>query len=213
MKVLVADDHPLFRDGIVSLLAAAGFEVVGEACDGKEAVELARHLNPDLILMDVSMPRLSGLDALREVKREQPEIDIVMLTVSDEDDSLLEAARSGASGYLLKSLDADEFLALLEGIQSGEAPMTGRTAARLLEGMASGPKPPEHVNDLLTDREIELLNQVAHGLPNKAIAQQLSISENTVKYHMKNILSKLSVNNRTEAVAFGIRAGLIDPTS
>lgn len=213
MKILVADDHPLFRDGITSLLTAAGFEVIGEASDGSEAVRLALELEPDLVLMDVSMPRVSGIEALREIKRENPDLDVVMLTVSDQDDNLMAAAESGASGYLLKSLDAEEFLSLLRGIQAGEAPLTRKTAARLLDRMASGVRTPSAANDLLTPREIELLNQVALGLPNKSVAQVLSISENTVKYHMKNILSKLDVNNRTEAVAFGIRAGLVDPQS
>lgn len=211
MRVLVADDHSLFRDGIVSLLEAAGYEVVAEAGDGQEAVELAVEFKPDLVLMDVSMPRLTGIEALRTLKDSMPELDVVMLTVSDEDENLVSAAQAGASGYLLKSLDAEEFLSLLSGIQAGEAPMTRRTAARLLEGMAGGSKSDQSMSDLLTEREVELLNQVALGLPNKAIAQELSISENTVKYHMKNILSKLNVNNRTEAVAHGIRAGLIKP--
>lgn len=213
MRVLVADDHSLFRDGIVSLLEAAGYEVVAEAGDGQEAVNLAQELKPDLVLMDVSMPRLSGIEALRALKASMPELDVVMLTVSDEDENLVSAAQAGASGYLLKSLDAEEFLGLLKGIQAGEAPMTRRTAARLLESVASGSRPEQPSSDLLTEREIELLNQVALGLPNKAIAQELTISENTVKYHMKNILSKLNVNNRTEAVAHGIRAGLINPES
>lgn len=211
MRVLVADDHSLFRDGIVSLLEAAGLEVVGEAGDGREAVKLAQELKPDLVLMDIAMPRMSGLQALREMKERLPESNVVMLTVSDDDENLVKAAQAGASGYLLKSLDAEEFLSLLNGIQAGEAPMTRKTTARLLERMASGPPPKPADHDLLTEREIELLGQVALGLPNKAIAQELSISENTVKYHMKNILAKLDVNNRTEAVAIGLRTGLINP--
>ncbi len=213
MRVLVADDHPLFRDGIVSLLEAAGFEVVGQVGDGASAVEAAERLSPDLILMDVTMPKLNGIQALSKIKEKKPEVEVVMLTVSDDDDDLSAAAQAGASGYLLKSLDSDEFLSLLEGIKAGEAPLTRRTAARLLRLMSGSASDSRSSATYLTARELELLGLVADGLPNKAIAQELSISENTVKYHMKNILSKLDVHNRTEAVAQAIRAGLIAPQS
>ncbi len=213
MRVLVADDHPLFRDGIVSLLEAAGFEVVGQVGDGASAVEAAERLSPDLILMDVTMPKLNGIQALSKIKEKKPEVEVVMLTVSDDDEDLSAAAQAGASGYLLKSLDSDEFLSLLEGIKAGEAPLTRRTAARLLRLMSGSGSDSRSSATYLTARELELLGLVADGLPNKAIAQELSISENTVKYHMKNILSKLDVHNRTEAVAQAIRAGLIAPQS
>ncbi len=213
MRVLVADDHPLFRDGIVSLLEAAGFEVVGQVGDGASAVEAAERLSPDLILMDVTMPKLNGIQALSKIKEKKPEVEVVMLTVSDDDEDLSAAAQAGASGYLLKSLDSDEFLSLLEGIKAGEAPLTRRTAARLLRLMSGSASDFRSSATYLTARELELLGLVADGLPNKAIAQELSISENTVKYHMKNILSKLDVHNRTEAVAQAIRAGLIAPQS
>ncbi len=213
MRVLVADDHPLFRDGIVSLLEAAGFEVVGQVGDGASAVEAAERLSPDLILMDVTMPKLNGIQALSKIKEKKPEVEVVMLTVSDDDEDLSAAAQAGASGYLLKSLDSDEFLSLLEGIKAGEAPLTRRTAARLLRLMSGSASDSRSSTTYLTARELELLGLVADGLPNKAIAQELSISENTVKYHMKNILSKLDVHNRTEAVAQAIRAGLIAPQS
>ncbi len=213
MRVLVADDHPLFRDGIVSLLEAAGFEVVGQVGDGASAVEAAERLSPDLILMDVTMPKLNGIQALSKIKEKKPEVEVVMLTVSDDDEDLSAAAQAGASGYLLKSLDSDEFLSLLEGIKAGEAPLTRRTAARLLRLMSGSASDSRSSATYLTARELELLGLVADGLPNKAIAQELSISENTVKYHMKNILSKLDVHNRTEAVAQAIRAGLIAPQS
>lgn len=211
MRVLVADDHSLFRDGIISLLEAAGFDVVGQAGDGQAAVEAALRLRPDLVLLDITMPQLSGLEALRLIKRELPETQVVMLTVSDDDADLFEAIESGALGYLLKNLSADQFFEMLDGLQRGEAAMTRQTTTRLMKGLADlSPQRAELVQSL-TQREIELLRLVAEGMSNKAIAQTLSISENTVKYHMRNILQKLGVQNRTEAVTQAIRAGLLDP--
>ncbi len=215
MRVLVADDHSLFRDGIISLLEAAGFEVVGQVGDGQAAVEAVLRLRPDLVLMDITMPRMSGLEALRIIKQMLPETQVVMLTVSDEDADLFEAIRSGASGYLLKSLNAEEFLTMLNGLQRGEAAMTRKTTARLIRGLTESSSRPQHDRSVqrLTEREIELLRLVAEGMSNKAIAHALSVSENTVKYHMKNILQKLNAQNRTEAVTHAIRAGLLDLTS
>ena len=211
MRVLVADDHSLFRDGIISLLEAAGFEVVGQAGDGQAAVEAALRLRPDLVLLDITMPQLSGLEALRLIKRELPETQVVMLTVSDDDADLFEAVESGALGYLLKDLSADQFFEMLDGLQRGEAAMTRQTTTRLMKGLADPSLQRAEPAQSLTEREIELLRLVAEGMSNKAIAQTLSISENTVKYHVKNILQKLGVQNRTEAVTQAIRAGLLDP--
>jgi DNA-binding NarL/FixJ family response regulator len=211
MRVLVADDHALFRDGIISLLKAAGFEVVGQAGDGQAAVEAALRLRPDLVLLDITMPRLSGLEALRLIKAELPETQVVMLTVSDDDADLSEAVEAGALGYLLKNLTADQFFEMLDGLQRGEAAMTRQTTARLMKGLADlSPQRAEPAQSL-TQREVELLRLVAEGMSNKAIAQTLSISEDTVKYHIRNILRKLGVQNRTEAVTQAIRAGLLDP--
>jgi DNA-binding NarL/FixJ family response regulator len=211
MRVLVADDHSLFRDGITSLLEAAGFEVVGQAGDGQAAVEAALRLRPDLVLLDIAMPYLSGLEALRLIKRELPETQVVMLTVSDDDADLLEAVESGALGYLLKDLSADQFFEMLDGLQRGEAAMTRQTTTRLMKRLADLPYQQAEPVESLTQREIELLGLVAEGMSNKAIAQTLSISENTVKYHVRNILQKLGVRTRTEAVTQAIRAGLLDP--
>ena len=209
MRVLVADDHSLFRDGIVSLLEAAGFEVVGQVGDGQSAVEAAMQLRPDVVLMDIAMPHMGGLEALRRIKAGLPDAQVVMLTVSDDDNDLFEAVRAGAHGYLLKNLNADRFLEMLQGLQHGEAAMTGRTAGRLLKGFADMAHVHPVNGDNLTQRERDLLQLVAAGLSNRAIAQKMSISENTVKYHMRNILQKLDVQNRTEAVAHALRAGLI----
>ena len=211
MRVLVADDHALFRDGIVSLLEAADFQVVGQASDGQEAVEAALRLRPDLVLLDIDMPRLGGLEALCQIKAELPDTHVVMLTVSKEDADLFRAIQSGAQGYLLKDMSADEFLEMLNGLERGEAAISRKTAARLIDGLAS-PQQATKPSVCLTRREIELLELVAEGLPNTAIAQKLSVSENTVKYHLKKIFQKLGVQNRTEAVMHAVRAGWIKPT-
>ena len=211
MRVLVADDHSLFRDGIVSLLEAAGHQVIGQVGDGRAAVEAALELKPDLVLLDITMPIMDGPQALRKIKAELPETQVVMLTVSDEDELLLDSVSSGASGYMLKSLTAEEFLDLLQGLENGEAALTGKMTARLIKGVADRPQPREQPFNALSAREIELLGLVAAGHSNKAVADLLSISENTVKYHMKNILQKLAAKNRTQAVTQAIRAGLLEP--
>jgi DNA-binding NarL/FixJ family response regulator len=208
VRILVADDHSLFRDGLVSLLEAAGHQIIGQAADGEAAVQQARRLQPDLVLLDVSMPGMGGLQALRLIKAERPEAQVVMLTVSD-DETLFEALEAGAQGYLLKSLGAEEFLEMLEGVARGEAALTRKTAARLIDGLAHGRRRPEDAPDRLTPRESALLTLVASGMSNKAIAREMSISENTVKYYMKSILQKLGVRNRTEAAAYALQAGLI----
>jgi len=213
MRVLVADDHSLFRDGITSLLEASGFEVVGQVGDGLAAVREAVRLNPDLVLMDITMPEMTGLEALRQIKQLAPEIPVVMLTVSDEDRDLFQAIRCGALGYLLKDLTANEFLKMLEGVQHGEAAMTRKTAARLIQGFGTLSSERRDARLDLTTREIELLRLVSEGLSNRTIAQRLSISENTVKYHMKNIFQKLNVQNRTEAATSAIQSGLLRPVA
>jgi DNA-binding NarL/FixJ family response regulator len=206
-RILVADDHPLFRDGIVSLLEAAGYDVVGQAGDGGAAVEGALRLRPDVVLMDVTMPVLTGLEALRRLRAAWPEARVVMLTASDEDEDLFAAVEAGACGYLLKSLGSDEFLDMLAGVEQGEAAMTRQTTNRLLLHLGRRSPPAAEVGPL-TPREEELLGLLASGLSNKAIAKAMSLSENTVKYHLKNILQKLHVHNRTEAAAYAIRTHL-----
>ncbi len=213
MRFLVADDHSLFRDGIISLLEAAGFDVVGQAGDGQAAVEAVLRLRPDVVLLDIDMPRMNGLEALHLIKENVPETQVVMLTVSKEDSNLLEAVKSGAQGYLLKDLNASQFLSMLEGLQRGEAAMTRQTIARLMRELTEPISPQTEAAQSLTEREIELLRLVADGLPNKAIAQTLAVSENTVKYHLKNIMQKLNAQNRTEAVTHAIRTGILEPAS
>jgi DNA-binding NarL/FixJ family response regulator len=213
MRVLVADDHSLFRDGIVSLLEAAGYVIVGQVGSGKEALSLTQQLNPDLVLLDISMPGMDGLEVLRRIRETQPEILIVMLTVSDQDEDLMTAIQAGANGYLHKSLTAETFLELIQGLEKGEAAITRQTTMQLMREIGGKVRVDTEPYESLTNREIDLLHLVASGQSNRAIAQELSISENTVKYHMKNILQKLQAQNRTEAVTHAIQAGLIDPAS
>ena len=212
MRVLVADDHSLFRDGIARLLEAAGHTVIGQVGDGRAAVQAALRLRPDVVLLDVAMPEMNGLEALRQIVAAAPDIRVVMLTVSDDDETLLKAVRAGARGYLLKNLTADEFLNLLNGLGQGNAAMTGETTARLLHELSHPAHPAVPAAAPLTPREIELLQQVAEGLSNKTIGQKMALSENTVKYHLKNILQKLGAQNRTEAVTTALKMGLIQNT-
>jgi len=214
MKVLLVDDHPLFLEGLQNLLAARGIEVVGTAGDGLEALEKARALRPDLILMDVQMPRCDGLAATRLIKAEMPTVKIVMLTVSEEDEDLFEAIKSGASGYLLKSLDADKFFQLLSGLERGEAPLSPGLAARILEefarsaALAGLAAEAGKVTDL-TPGQIEVLTLVAQGMTYREMGEALHLSERTIKYHMGEILKRLHLQNRAEVIAYAVRMGLV----
>jgi DNA-binding NarL/FixJ family response regulator len=207
MKIFVADDHSLFRDGIVSLLEAGGYEVIGQAGDGKSAVERVLFLRPDLVLLDINMPEMDGIAALKEIKAALPGIKVVMLTVSEEDEHLLRAIRSGADGYLLKHLNAQEFLQMISGLEKGEPAVARSMASRLFKHVGqesvAAPEP------ILSDREIEVLRLVAAGKSNRDAALALSVSENTVKFHLKNIMLKLNTSNRTEAVNVATRKKLI----
>jgi DNA-binding NarL/FixJ family response regulator len=210
MRVLLADDHALFRDGLASLLLAWGHEVVGSASDGWEAVALADRLRPDLILMDVRMPGMSGLEATRAIGLAHPEIAIVMLTVSEDEDDLFEAIKAGARGYLLKNLESAQLRSMLEAVGRGEAAISPATAARIITELVR-PAPAVTDADRLTDREVEVLELVTAGLRNKEIAARLGISENTAKYHLRNILEKLHAESRTELAARAVREGLVGP--
>ena len=212
MRIMVVDDHPLFRDGLISLLEASGHVVVGQAGDGNEAVAEALRLQPDVVLMDIAMPQFDGMDALRKIKAEAPQIKVVMLTASEDDASLIIAIRSGAQGYLLKTLSAEEILTSLERLTRDELAISNQDINRIVEGLIGlVNQPADNPKDILTVREVELLQLVADGLSNKSIAQQLSVSENTVKYHIRQILMKLDAQNRTEATILAMRAGLIQP--
>ena len=210
LRVLLVDDSPIFLEGLRNLLMARGLTVVGLAHDGLEAQKKARLLRPDIIVMDVQMPIWNGLEATRAIKAELPEIKIVMLSVSENDEYLFEAIKSGASGYLLKSLDANAFIELLAGLARGEAPLTPSLAARLLDEYAHHAEPgdPKRVSDAeLTARQWQILDLAARGMSYKEIGSTLTISEATVKYHMGQILERLHLKSRAQAVAYAKRVG------
>ncbi|MFQ5847257.1 MAG: response regulator [Candidatus Methylomirabilales bacterium] len=214
-RILLVDDHALFRDGLASLLAEqADFEVVGEAESGEEALERAKELEPDLILMDIYMPGGDGLTATRRIKEEMPSVKIVMLTISEEDQKLFDAVKSGAQGYLLKRMKAQQFLELLRGISRGEAPISRAMAAKILAEFArQAPHDPGSAPGLrLSPREREVLELLTKGQTNKEIATALGISENTVKNRLKSILEKLHLENRVQAVAYALERGLVKRT-
>jgi DNA-binding NarL/FixJ family response regulator len=214
IRVLLADDHALFRRGVASLLAAeSDFEVAGEAANGQQALEMARELMPDVILMDISMPVLDGLEATRRIKAEIPYVRIVILTVSDGERNLFEAVKNGAQGYLLKNIEPQALYGMLRGVVQGEAPMSRAMAARLLDEFARQARktaPAAAPAAELSAREKEVLEQVTRGRANKEIAAALAISENTVKNHLKNILEKLHLENRVQAATFALRQGLVE---
>jgi DNA-binding NarL/FixJ family response regulator len=216
MKILIADDHALFRDSLRSLLEAHGLEVVGEAKNGREAYELARQLKPDVVLMDLSMPEVDGLAATRLISAELPAVKVVVLTASDDDAKLFEAIKSGAQGYLLKNLDSEDFFALLERTERGEPALTPAIARKLLEEFARPPKaaaaPAASDPDPLTEREREILELLVEGVTsNRKLAKQLGVSENTVKFHVRHVLDKLHLHNRAQVVGYALRHGLVEP--
>ena len=213
MRILLADDHALIRDGVASLVGAWGHDVVGQAANGDEAVDLVERLHPDLVLMDVRMPGSSGLDATRRIAVLHPEVAIVMLTVSEDEDDLFEAIKAGARGYLLKNLEAAELRSMLDAVARGEAAISPATALRIIRELAHPAASGDGTGaaDPLTEREIEVLGLVTAGLRNKEIAARLGISENTAKFHLRNILEKLHAESRTELATRAIREGLIGP--
>jgi len=215
VRILIADDHPLFRDGLRSLLRAQGHDVVGEAHNGREAVELARSLKPEFVLMDVSMPELDGLAATRLIASEMPDVKVVILTASDQDETLFEAIKAGAQGYLLKNLEADDFFALLDRAAAGEPALTPALARKLLQEFArpqAEPRTSETEPDALTARELEVLKLMVEGVTsNRKLAKRLELSENTVKFHVRNILDKLRLHNRAEVVGYALRKKITDP--
>jgi DNA-binding NarL/FixJ family response regulator len=213
IKVLIADDHKLFRQGLIGLMRTREdlVEVVGEASTGAEAIQLAGQLRPDVILMDIYMPEVDGLQAAKEIREHFPNIAIVMLTSSERDGHLYEAVQIGVSGYLLKSLDATELFDLLTGVVRGETAMTRALAGKLLKAVANRLADEEKGEEALTERELYVLRLVASGATNSEIAEKLSISINTVKSHLKNILGKLQLENRTQAATYALKHGLVTP--
>lgn len=218
IRVMVVDDHALFRRGMELVLAQEpGMCVVGEAADGAEAVEKARALTPDIVLMDVRMPRRSGLEACRTIHDSVPSAKIIMLTISDEEADLYEAIKAGATGYLLKEISIEEVADAIRAVQGGQSLISPSMASKLLTEFATMARkdveaPPPVLTPRLTEREMEVLTLVAKGLANKDIARQLFISENTVKNHVRNMLEKLQLHSRMEAVVYAVREKMLEIT-
>jgi DNA-binding NarL/FixJ family response regulator len=212
MKVLLVDDHALFLQALKMLLTASNYEVVGTAADGLEALKQARLLLPELILMDIEMPGCDGLAATRLIKAEMPKIKIVILTVSSSDDHLFEAVKSGASGYLLKSQPAERFLDLLAQVEHGGAALPAELAVRLLDEFARLAQhveiPVEDAPADLTARQREILILVSQGLTYQQVGETLHLSEPTVRYHMRQVLDRLHLENRAQVIAYAARHGL-----
>ncbi len=210
IRVLVVDDHPLTRSALSSLLEQSSFDVVGEAADGAEAVERARQLQPDLVLLDLAMPGVDGLTALPRVREAAPTCEVVVLTASGTEDNLLAAIRGGAAGYLLKSEPPERIAGFLEGVVKGEAALSGPVARRLLERVREGGSEdagvPDSIAEALSAREVEVLLLLNEHLGTDEIAKRLYISEHTVRSHVKSLLRKLEVSSRREAIDVLARA-------
>ncbi len=212
--ILVVDDHVLFREGITNIINRwDDFQVVGEASNGQEALEKAHQILPDVVLMDISMPVMDGIQATIRIKREIPSTKVVILTMSEENDDLLAAIKNGATGYILKDTPSKRLHDQLRGLMRDEAPISGIMAAKILNEFttiaSSGDKENTAI-DQLTERELKILEMVSKGMTNQEIADQLFLSENTIKKYISNILNKLQVNNRVEAAMLAVRKGLIN---
>ncbi|HEX5801006.1 MAG TPA: response regulator transcription factor [Gaiellaceae bacterium] len=203
-RILLVDDHPLTRDALAALLAQGGFDVVGEAGDGVEALELATRLQPDLVLLDLSMPNLDGLAALPQLRAAAPSCEVVVLTASGTEENLLTAIRRGAAGYLLKTEPPERIVAFLRGVANGEAALSGEVARRLLDQVRVGGRlgggVPDRIAQVLSARELEVLLLLDDHLSTDDIAKRLYISEHTVRSHVKRLLRKLGVSSRREAL-------------
>jgi DNA-binding NarL/FixJ family response regulator len=227
MRVLLVDDHPLFTEGLRNLLVSEGIQVVGLARDGLEALVQARHLHPDVILMDIQMPRCDGVSATRLIKAEMPECKIVILTMSEDEQDLFEAIKSGASGYLLKRLEARDFFIYLTELQDGHPPFSPGLAEKILQEFTHQAIRQEAQNQSAKDeqglitqteatslspRQMQVLSLVAQGQTYGQVAGTIGISERTVKYHMAEILEHLHLQNRAQAIAYATRMGLVRDT-
>lgn len=218
VRVLLVEDQPLFRGAVAALLARQpGIEVVGEAENGVTGVEMAVALRPDLVIMDVEMPVMNGVEAVRQIRAQVLDVKVIMLTVSDADEHVVQAMRNGAHGYLLKNLRPDQLFDMIASVMRGETPISPAVAGGLLRHLSI--ESPEHPvvaapaepGQQVTRRELEILRLVANGLSNKEIGRQLSITEGTVKNHIHNALEKLHLTNRSQAAAYIVRQGLGRP--
>jgi len=217
MRLMLVDDHSIFLEGLQYLLGTYGIEVAGTAGNGREAVMKARVLKPDIILMDIKMPELSGLDALKLIKAEMPDIKVVMLTTSEEDEDLFNAVKCGASGYLLKNTNAKELVDMLTDMEKGEAAFSPELASKVLKEFesydndkASQQESENMSKTKLTERQLEVLELVAKGVTYKEVGDKLGLTERTVKYHMAKILELLHLENRAQVIAYAARVGLIE---
>jgi DNA-binding NarL/FixJ family response regulator len=210
IRVLIVDDHTMVRDGLASMLAREpDFEVVGEAKDGTEAVARAIELKPEVILMDLRMPTMDGVEAMCAIREQEPQAKFLVLTTFDNDEYIFRAIEAGARGYLLKDASREELFRAVRAIHRGESLIQPAVAARVLDRFAMLSRQAAAPNAVLSEREIEVLRLIAKGQANKAIAARLTISENTVKTHVASIFQKLDVNDRTEAVTAALQRGLI----
>jgi two-component system NarL family response regulator len=217
MKVMLVDDHFLFLEGLQYLLETYGIEVVGKARDGNEAVIKAHNLRPDIILMDIRMPNCSGLEAVKRISEELPEIKLVMLTTSEEDEDLFNAIKFGASGYLLKDTDAKKLVEYLENVENGEMPLSPGLAAKLMvefrrskvkNGSLTQNKPNTEKPEL-TERQLEVLELIAHGATYKEAGESLGLSERTVKYHISRMFDTLHLENKAQVILYAAQNGLL----
>jgi DNA-binding NarL/FixJ family response regulator len=210
-RVLLVDDHDLFRRGLRTLLEEQGVQIVAEATDGAEAIAEARRHSPDVVLMDINMPVMTGVDATREIIRLAPLTRVVVLTISDGDGDVIDAVLAGACGYLLKDASMDELLRGIEAAVAGDSLMSPHVAAKVLQRVrAAGPTPAERsARAELSERELDVLRLIANGKDNADIARELHISPKTVKNHISNILMKLGIENRIQAAVYAVRTGIV----
>jgi DNA-binding NarL/FixJ family response regulator len=211
LRILIAEDHPLFRKGVISLLSSVpDFEVVGEATTGEEAVVRAEQLQPDVVLMDLQMPEVNGIEATRRILQESPSIRVLVVTLFEDDDSVFMALRAGARGYVLKDADEEEMVLSIRAVSKGEAIFSPAIATRVLAFFATSPPGgvPPQAFPTLTEREHEILHLIAQGHPNPSIAKQLSLSTKTVGNYVSNIFTKLQVADRAQAIIRAREAGL-----
>lgn len=211
IRVLIADDHAIVREGLRAVISGQpDLQLIAEATDGEQAVQLARTLQPDVIVLDLIMPRKSGVEAIREIRKENPQARILVLTSFAEEDQVLSAIRAGALGYLLKDSSPKELIEAVRGLHRGEASLHPAVAQKLVLGFRQAP-PTESPPETLTEREKQVLAGMSRGLSNQAIADELRVGEGTVRFHVSNILAKLHLENRTQAVLYALREGLVRP--
>jgi NarL family two-component system response regulator LiaR len=209
IRLLIVDDHPLIRQGLRTVLATEPWlEIAGEAGDGQEAIEMARQVEPDVILMDLNMPRLDGIAAISQIKPDLPQTEILVLTSFSEKEHVFPAIKAGASGYVLKDIPTEELLEAIRDVHQGRSSLHPTIARRLMEEIVQPNEDLPTIEEPLTEREIDVLKLVAQGLTNREVAEQLVLSENTVSTHMRKILGKLHLANRTQAALYALRTGI-----